>query len=188
MRVGASCWPMNERLASMLGYAAGELLGKTIEEITHPSSREESARKLTCLRSGGPGYVIEKEYVRKDGSSMWGVTNVTAVRPASGEPDSFLAFVLDVTAHGAARRLEGRARPGADGAGHARRLPRHSSTCSRRSITASSAAPAAWGSGSLSCVGSRRCTVVACEPKAKGRVVVVASSFACRSCWGRTKN
>ncbi len=87
----------NGRLAQMLGYEPGELLGKTIEELTHPSSREESARKLDYLRGGGKSYVIEKEYVRKGGGSMWGVTNVTAVRDTSGERGSFLAFVVDVT-------------------------------------------------------------------------------------------
>lgn len=87
----------NPRLASMLGYPPNGLLGKPIEEITHPDSREESARQLDYLRSGGQSYVIEKRYVCKDGSSVWGITNVTAVRAPSGELASFLAFVVDVT-------------------------------------------------------------------------------------------
>jgi PAS domain S-box-containing protein len=87
----------NVRLAGMLGYTPEELLGKTIEEITHPGSREESLRQLDYLRAGGQSYVVEKEYVRKDGASLWAVTNVTAVRPKPTEPLCFLAFVLDVT-------------------------------------------------------------------------------------------
>jgi PAS domain S-box-containing protein len=86
----------NGRLAHMLGYTPEELLGKTVEEITHPDSRAESGRKLEFLLGGGQSYVIEKEYLRKDGEAIWGVTNVTLVRGDTGQA-SFLAFVLDVT-------------------------------------------------------------------------------------------
>ncbi len=87
----------NARLADMLGYAPGELLGLTFDDITHPDSRQESGRKLAFLISGGASYVIEKEFVRKDGDSIWGVANVTAVRDESGGVSSLLAFVVDVT-------------------------------------------------------------------------------------------
>jgi len=87
----------NARLAEMLGYAQGELLGLTFDDITHPDSRQESGRKLAFLIGGGASFVIEKEFVRKDGDSIWGVANVTAVRDESGRVSSLLALVVDVT-------------------------------------------------------------------------------------------
>jgi len=85
----------NGRLAQMLGYTQAELLGLTVEEITHPDSRAESQRLVVYLLNGGQSYVVEKEYVRKDGASMWGVTNVTAVREGDGV--WLLALVVDIT-------------------------------------------------------------------------------------------
>jgi PAS domain S-box-containing protein len=96
----------NQRLADMLGYSRSELLGKTVDDITHPDSRYESARKLEYLRDGGQSYVIEKEYLRKDGEAMWGVTNVTAVRSSPEAPLAFLAFVVDVTERKRAERSD----------------------------------------------------------------------------------
>src|SRR5882672_5021539 len=95
----------NARLGHMLGYAPGDLLGLTFDEITHPDSRPESNRKLMFLIEGGASYVIEKEFVRKDGDSIWGVANVTAVRDESGRVSSLLAFVVDITERKRAARV-----------------------------------------------------------------------------------
>src|SRR5213078_3480967 len=43
----------NPRLAHMLGYAPGELLGLTFDDITHPDSRPES--RTRCCRSSWSG-------------------------------------------------------------------------------------------------------------------------------------
>jgi PAS domain S-box-containing protein len=94
----------NARLAHMLGYAPGELLGLTFDDITHPDSRQESSSKLAFLIGGGGGFVIEKQLVRQDGDSIWGVANVTAVRDENGGVSSLLAFIVDVTERKRAER------------------------------------------------------------------------------------
>jgi PAS domain S-box-containing protein len=94
----------NGRFAAMLGYGLAELSHRSVEELTHPDSRAETQRRILELSDGGASYVIEKEYLCKDGESTWGVTNVVPVRDDAGTVVSVLAFVLDVTERKRAER------------------------------------------------------------------------------------
>ncbi len=87
----------NRRLCEMLGHTEPQLLALTVDDITHPGSRAESYEKRELIVRGGGSYVVEKEYLRRDGSSIWGITNVTAVCDEAGNVQSLLAFVVDAT-------------------------------------------------------------------------------------------
>lgn len=72
---------VNRRLCDMLGYDRQELLGKTFEEVTAPTFLDQERRVLADLLAGRrSSYVIEKQYLRKDGSPVW-------VRTTSSLPD-----------------------------------------------------------------------------------------------------
>jgi PAS domain S-box-containing protein len=94
----------NHRLAHILGYPSDALLGLTLLEIAHPDDRPALRHCLASLCEGGSSRVLEAAYLRQDGQTIWGTTNITAVRNDAGETTSFLAFVLDETVRKRAER------------------------------------------------------------------------------------
>ncbi len=42
-------------------------------------------------------YVLEKRYLRKDGSSVWSLTSVTLRRDSAGKPQQFIGVIEDIT-------------------------------------------------------------------------------------------
>jgi PAS domain S-box-containing protein len=82
----------------MLGYSAEELVTMTFLDITHPEDRPSNAATVQPFLRGETGeYTIEKRYVRKDGSIMWGLVTATMVRDAEGHPLRTIAMIQDVT-------------------------------------------------------------------------------------------
>src|SRR5438552_9680649 len=89
---------VNEKLCSMLGYTAEELLGLKFQQITHA---DDLTRNLELLKSFASGerreYTYEKRYVCKDGSPLW--VSVTMSRVSTG-PDASptaLAVIEDIS-------------------------------------------------------------------------------------------
>ena len=102
----------NAALRGMLGYGIGELRGMRFSEFTHPDDAEEDERLFAELLSGArEGYRIEKRFVKKDGTTMWGRLGVSLAEGGSsyGEAPLAVAVVEDVTerrrAEEATRRL-----------------------------------------------------------------------------------
>lgn len=88
----------NAALQYMTGFTQEELKTKTFAEITHPEDRQKNLDVHEVLASGGRDhYAMEKRYVRKDGSTIWGRLNVSLVRDAEGKPDYSVGMVEDVT-------------------------------------------------------------------------------------------
>jgi PAS domain S-box-containing protein len=88
----------NHRLCQMLGYTDSELIGKKIGDVTHPDDLKENIALFRQLMRGGKSFEMEKRYVRKDGSVLWGHVSVSPVRDADGEITSAVAVAVDVTA------------------------------------------------------------------------------------------
>src|SRR5262245_62084012 len=89
---------VNPRLCEMLGYSADELLTMTFLDITHPDDRPNNAATVeSFLRGETEEYTIEKRYVRKDGTIMWGQLTATMIRDAEGRPLRIVAMVQDIT-------------------------------------------------------------------------------------------
>jgi PAS domain S-box-containing protein len=88
---------VNQAWCEMLGYSEEEMLQLTIPEITHPDSLEETMRMVGRLLAGGPDFVIDKIYCRKDGTRMWATSNVSALHDTNGKIDSIVALVMDTT-------------------------------------------------------------------------------------------
>ncbi|HXI11293.1 MAG TPA: ATP-binding protein [Thermoanaerobaculia bacterium] len=109
----------NAALQSMLGYSQDELHALTFSRFTHPEDVEKAAVLFRDLVAGGRDhYQLEKRYIRKDGSLMWGRQTGSVVRNA-GEPVFIVNMIEDITDHQIAaerlaqvRRLEDQVRRG----------------------------------------------------------------------------
>jgi two-component system, cell cycle sensor histidine kinase and response regulator CckA len=93
----------NAALHELLDYDEG-LEGRTIDEITHPDDREQTAANLEALVSGATsGYRYEKRYLRRDGSPTWAQVTVASATDAKGGLRYHIAVVED---RNEARQLE----------------------------------------------------------------------------------
>ncbi|QYF93537.1 PAS domain S-box protein [Massilia sp. PAMC28688] len=88
---------VNKKYCDMLGYTEGELLGKTVMEVTAEDSRDATQASVALAAAGGNGFVIEKRYRRKDGSLIWAKSNVNSVRDGNGVYQGLVAIVVDIS-------------------------------------------------------------------------------------------
>jgi PAS domain S-box-containing protein len=89
---------VNPAWVSMMGYTEDEFRKMSFKEITHPDNIEGDTKNIQDLAAGLiPVYSTEKQYIRKDGSTLWGSLKVTTVRNHDGTLRHFLAQIEDVT-------------------------------------------------------------------------------------------
>ncbi|HJT78867.1 MAG TPA: PAS domain S-box protein, partial [Gemmataceae bacterium] len=94
----------NAAFARLFGYSEGEILGKSMADVTHPDDVGESLARREPLLDGSAAYFqMEKRYIHKDGHVFWGLANVSLARDPAGRPLLYIGQVLDVTER---RRLE----------------------------------------------------------------------------------
>ncbi|MBC7561440.1 MAG: PAS domain S-box protein, partial [Gemmatimonadaceae bacterium] len=88
---------VNPRWCEMLGHPETDLLGRNILDFTHPTFVALTATAFGRLAAGGPDFVIEKHYSRKDDSVLHAQSNVTAIRSPAGEFLGMISVVLDIS-------------------------------------------------------------------------------------------
>src|SRR5206468_5195830 len=89
---------VNPKFCEMIGYSAEELRTMTFWDITHPEDCQRNATGVQpFLRGETSQYTIEKRYIRKDGSIMWGSVTATMIRDAAGQPLRTIAMIQDIT-------------------------------------------------------------------------------------------
>lgn len=89
----------NQFLQDMLGYSEEELRTMRFTDYTHPDDRESSLDLIHDLLEGKSDHLdMEKRYIRKDGTVIWGYTSVSTVRDLNGDFRYFVAMVRDITA------------------------------------------------------------------------------------------
>ncbi|MGW1679423.1 PAS domain S-box protein [Saccharopolyspora sp. NPDC002376] len=81
---------VNAALCRLLGYRPEELEGLDYREVTHPDDIEDEG----LVESEK---IIEKRYVRSDGSLIWALVARSFIRDARGNPICFLAQIQDIT-------------------------------------------------------------------------------------------
>lgn len=89
---------VNPKFCTMLGYPEDELVGKKFSDITHPdyiAADMENIRKL--MRGEIQQYTIEKQYLAKNGDTIWGGLARSLIRDNSGSPRLCLAIVEDIS-------------------------------------------------------------------------------------------
>ena len=86
----------NPCFCQMLGYTAAELTQLTVAAITHPDDR--AIPNLSRLIAGEiPHFSMEKRYLRKDGTVMWGYSTVSILRDDAGKPLNTVVVVEDIS-------------------------------------------------------------------------------------------
>lgn len=92
-------WLMvNSSLCSMLGYSEEELSKITFQKITHPDDLEQDMMLVQQLLDGKMlTYQMEKRYIHRDGSLIWGLLSVSLIRNEEGEPLYFISQIQNIT-------------------------------------------------------------------------------------------
>ncbi len=88
---------VNKKFCQMLGYEKDELIGRSVASLTAPGFVEPTRQHMHQLAVGGVPFVIEKQYLRKDGSTLWATSSVSALRSHDGHFQGLVAIVVDVT-------------------------------------------------------------------------------------------
>ncbi|APH71125.1 hypothetical protein BSQ44_06895 [Aquibium oceanicum] len=90
---------VNDRLAQMLDYDVDEMEGHPLDQFTHPDDLSLGEAAWSRLKSGAADdYELEKRYIRKDGSTVWGHTTVSCVRDPDGRIAYLIKIIQDITA------------------------------------------------------------------------------------------
>lgn len=96
---GSQEWiAFNERMCAMLGYSREEFSGKTWKDLIHPEDQAASQTLVEALLQGqSDGVSVPLRYVCKDGSTLHVQVNLHCVRKPDGQPDFFVATVMDIS-------------------------------------------------------------------------------------------
>ena len=94
----------NRRFGEMLGYEPEELMGKDFQDLT-PAEYQNSGKTaaLRLLQGDVPSIILEKRYIRKDGSFTWAMLTISIQRDEHGHPLFFLTVALDINDRKAAQ-------------------------------------------------------------------------------------
>ena len=89
---------VNKRYREIVGRSRRELLQLRMQDITHPDDLPRNLEQFSRMVSGdGPDFIIEKRYIRPDGSFVWVNTSVSLIRDSGSKPQYVLAACIDVT-------------------------------------------------------------------------------------------
>jgi len=88
----------NDHLCTLFGYSREELSAKTWMDLTHPDDLVHDRAAFERALSGQvDGYVLEKRFIRKDGSVLFANVDIKCVRKPDLTVDYFVAVVRDVS-------------------------------------------------------------------------------------------
>jgi PAS domain S-box-containing protein len=88
----------NPALQAMLGYSAEEILQLHYDELTYPDDREISRLMFKELIEGlRESYRMEKRFLCKDGSLLWGLVTVSIVRDQEGSPRYLIMIIENIS-------------------------------------------------------------------------------------------
>jgi PAS domain S-box-containing protein len=89
---------VNPKYCEIVGRTERELLGLTFQNITHPDDVAGNLERLRELVEGQVRhYVMEKRYLRPDGSVRWAEVEIVAMWPEGADPVWHMAIVQDIT-------------------------------------------------------------------------------------------
>ena len=98
---------VNQRFCEITGYTEEELKnGLTRGGITHPDDQNRDRAMFELSLTNRKPYVIEKRYLRKDGTSVWVRNSVSPFMDAAGRPEHMLAVAIDINDRKLAENLQ----------------------------------------------------------------------------------
>jgi PAS domain S-box-containing protein len=88
---------VNQRFCELMGFSEKELLERGMADLTHPDELAASLELVGQLRRGEARTgVMQKRYLRRDGSRFWGRVNVATAHSSEEEPLYFIVVVQDI--------------------------------------------------------------------------------------------
>jgi PAS domain S-box-containing protein len=97
---------VNSTCCTITGYSSGDLTRMDFLAITHPQDRQANLELRQKMLDGEiPSFVLEKRYLKKDGSIFWGQVSVSLVRDRDGTPLYSVAIIEDITMRKQAEQL-----------------------------------------------------------------------------------
>lgn len=88
---------VNPALCEMLDYSAAELLSMRAQTLGHPEDATLDQDLRQELISGArPSYRVEKRFLRKDGTAIWGLLTLAILRNADGLPRYIVSQIQDI--------------------------------------------------------------------------------------------
>jgi PAS domain S-box-containing protein len=88
----------NPKLCTILGYERAELIGRATRERLLPEDRAELDPIPDLLRRGGlPPFPIERQYLRKDGSTVWLLVTGAFVPGPDARPGHLVCYYHDIS-------------------------------------------------------------------------------------------
>lgn len=89
---------VNENISKSLGYTKEELLKLNFQDLTHPDDISKDLDSLKQIIDGNiQNYQIEKRYFHKDGSIVYAILTVTAIRDLQDNLLHFVSQIMDIT-------------------------------------------------------------------------------------------
>ena len=89
---------VNPAFCEMLGYPEVELLQMTSVDVTFPDDRAAQSGYMARLASGElRSHIIEKRYIRKDGSVVWGRVTLSVIRDDTAPQRAMMGVIEDMS-------------------------------------------------------------------------------------------
>ncbi len=88
---------VNQRMAEMLGYSPGEMLGCSVDDFIFEEDFADHLEQVAERRKGRPG-VYERRLRHKDGSALWVIVAATPLHDELGDFSGSFSMVTDITA------------------------------------------------------------------------------------------
>lgn len=96
--IDGSWLSVNENISNNLGYTKEELLKLKFQDLTHPDDVQKDLASLKQIFNGNiENYQLEKRYFHKDGSIVYAILTVTAVRDLQGNLVHYISQIMDIT-------------------------------------------------------------------------------------------
>ena len=92
------CLRANKAACEFIGATEEEVRRLSIQKIVHPEDLALTADVFPRLLAGElPSYTVERRYVRRDATIVWGRATVSVVRDRGGKPLYLVGVMVDVT-------------------------------------------------------------------------------------------
>ncbi len=92
----------NDAFAKLLDYACSDMIGRNIDDVTHPDDRAENASEMDALLSTGGPIARRKRYIASSGRIVHADVNATPLYDGRG--GAVLKEMVDITDQVAAER------------------------------------------------------------------------------------
>jgi PAS domain S-box-containing protein len=90
---------VNDAFCRMLGYTEKDLIGKSFQDVTYEEDKKIGGDLVSELLTGKRDTIeLEKRYVHKNGTVLWGLVSASLLRDINNRPLNLVAQVLDITA------------------------------------------------------------------------------------------